>query len=105
MISDVHNTGSSETGDPFWFVLSSETLSCYKAPNESEQVFEIPLNGIEFRDTGESNNHVITLFHSDGQNVHPNYKELELSCKSSGKFHAWRDSFLQAISSKENVSF
>ena len=83
-------------------------LTCYKnaAENETEMLFTVPLDGLKLRDPEESSTkNVIVLYNPNGQNVHPEYNELELLCKSAGKFNSWKELFTKALSSDESVSF
>lgn len=99
------------SGDPsnsFWFILTSKTLTCYKssAENENEKLLMISLDGLKLRNSEEnSTKNVIVLFNPSGQNVHPDYKELELLYKSAGEFDTWKESFSKALNGDEIVSF
>lgn len=93
-----------DPSDSFWFVLTPKTLTCYKsaAENEDEKLLSIPLDGLKMR---QSDGNVITLYNPSGQDVHPDYKELELLCKSTGKLNSWLQSFSKALNKDESVSF
>lgn len=99
---------SGESSDPFHFVLTPKTLTCYKAApgGENEKLFMIPLDGLKLRNSKENlETHVVALFNPNGQNVHPDYKELELLCNSADECISWMKSFSKALTNQKNVCF
>lgn len=103
-----HKNFAADASDSLWFVLTPKTLTCYKtvSENEDEKLLMIPLDGLKLRNSEDnSTKNVIALFHPSGQNVHPDYTELELLCKSAGKFNSWKESFTKALNSDEIVRF
>lgn len=66
----------------------------------------IPLDGLKLRNSEDTAKKlVIALFNPSGQNVHPDYKELELLCKNSDEYNLWVESFSNVLNNNENVSF
>lgn len=66
----------------------------------------IPLDGLKLRNSEDkAKKHVIALFNPSGQNVHPDYKELELLCKNSDEYSSWMESFSEALNNNKNVIF
>lgn len=87
-------------------MLTSKTLTCYEntAEDINDKLWMIPLNGLELRSSEEKL--VITLFNPNGQNVHPDYKELELLCESAVEFDSWTAAFSNALKNHhKSVSF
>lgn len=84
---------------PYWFVLTSESISWYKDEDEKEKKFMLPLDGLKLRDIEQgfmSRKHTFALFNPDGRNVYKDYKQLELSCESVDDVDSWKASFLRA---------
>lgn len=89
-------TGGSK---PYWFVLTSESVSWYKDEDEREKKFMLPLDGLKLRDIEQgfmSRRHTFALFNPDGRNVYKDYKQLELACESVDEVDSWKASFLRA---------
>ncbi|KAJ8979051.1 hypothetical protein NQ317_010302 [Molorchus minor] len=75
----------------FWFVLTSESLSWYREPDEREIQYILPLRLELCRgDLG------FALFYPSGANVYKDYKQLELSCETLDDVDSWKASFLRA---------
>lgn len=58
---------------PYWFVLTSESISWYKDEDEREKKFMLPLDGLKLRDVEQSfmsRKHTFALFNPDGRNVY-----------------------------------
>lgn len=93
---------------PYWFVLTSESVSWYKDEDEREKKFMLPLDGLKLRDIEQSfmsRRHTFALFNPDGRNVYKDYKQLELSCETADEVDSWKASFLRAgvYPEKENA--
>lgn len=96
LFSNFLNAGGSR---PYWFVLTSESMSWYKDEDEKEKKFMLPLDGLKLRDIEQSfmsRKHTFALFNPDGRNVYKDYKQLELSCESVDDVDSWKASFLRA---------
>nr|NP_001259588.1 shibire, isoform N [Drosophila melanogaster]AGB95430.1 shibire, isoform N [Drosophila melanogaster] len=92
------STGGSR---PYWFVLTSESISWYKDEDEKEKKFMLPLDGLKLRDIEQgfmsmSRRVTFALFSPDGRNVYKDYKQLELSCETVEDVESWKASFLRA---------
>ncbi|KAL7036044.1 hypothetical protein ACKWTF_008670 [Chironomus riparius] len=84
---------------PYWFVLTSESISWYKDEDEKEKKFMLPLDGLKLRDIEQgfmSRRHTFALFNPEGRNVYKDLKTLELSCESTDDVDSWKASFLRA---------
>ncbi|XP_046801889.1 dynamin-like [Lucilia cuprina] len=86
---------------PYWFVLTSESISWYKDEDEKEKKFMLPLDGLKLRDIEQgfmsmSRRVTFALFSPDGRNVYKDYKQLELSCETVEDVESWKASFLRA---------
>ncbi|XP_055304308.1 dynamin isoform X8 [Sitodiplosis mosellana] len=96
----IQNLGIMKGGSrPYWFVLTSESISWYKDEDEKEKKFMLPLDGLKLRDIEQgfmSRKHTFALFNPDGRNVYKDYKQLELSCESVDDVDSWKASFLRA---------
>lgn len=95
-LSRAFDTGGSR---PYWFVLTSESISWYKDEEEREKKFMLPLDGLKLRDIEQgfmSRKHTFALFNPDGRNIYKDYKSLELSCDSVDDVDSWKASFLRA---------
>ncbi|CAD7086702.1 unnamed protein product [Hermetia illucens] len=96
----IQNLGIMKGGSrPYWFVLTSESISWYKDEDEKEKKFMLPLDGLKLRDIEQgfmSRRHTFALFSPDGRNVYKDYKQLELSCESVDEVDSWKASFLRA---------
>ncbi|XP_033239218.1 dynamin isoform X8 [Drosophila pseudoobscura] len=74
----IQNLGIMKGGSrPYWFVLTSESISWYKDEDEKEKKFMLPLDGLKLRDIEQgfmsmSRRVTFALFSPDGRNV---YKE------------------------------
>ena len=60
---------------PYWFVLTSESISWYKDEDEKEKKFMLPLDGLKLRDIEQgfmsmSRRVTFALFSPDGRNVY-----------------------------------
>lgn len=58
---------------PYWFVLTSESISWYKDEDEKEKKFMLPLDGLKLRDIEQgfmSRRHTFALFNPEGRNVY-----------------------------------
>lgn len=60
---------------PYWFVLTSESISWYKDEDEREKKFMLPLDGLKLRDIEQgfmsmSRRVTFALFSPDGRNVY-----------------------------------
>lgn len=90
-------------------MLTSKTLTCYEntAEDKNDNLWVIPLNGLKLHNPKEhSTKLVIALFNPNGQNVHPDYKELELLCVNANEFDSWKASFSNALNNNhKSVSF
>uniref|UniRef100_A0A1A9USZ7 dynamin GTPase n=1 Tax=Glossina austeni TaxID=7395 RepID=A0A1A9USZ7_GLOAU len=81
---------------PYWFVLTSESISWYKDEDEKEKKYMLPLDGLKLRDIEQgfmSRRVTFALFSPDGRN---DYKQLELSCETVEEVESWKASFLRA---------
>ncbi|XP_055691933.1 dynamin isoform X3 [Lutzomyia longipalpis] len=96
----IQNLGIMKGGSrPYWFVLTSESISWYKDEDEKEKKFMLPLDGLKLRDIEQgfmSRRHTFALFNPEGRNVYKDYKQLELSCESVDDVDSWKASFLRA---------
>uniref|UniRef100_A0A2M3Z3A4 Dynamin n=1 Tax=Anopheles braziliensis TaxID=58242 RepID=A0A2M3Z3A4_9DIPT len=96
----IQNLGIMKGGSrPYWFVLTSESISWFKDEDEKEKKFMLPLDGLKLRDIEQgfmSRRHTFALFNPDGRNVYKDYKQLELSCESTDDVDSWKASFLRA---------
>ncbi|XP_070500020.1 dynamin isoform X6 [Chironomus tepperi] len=84
---------------PYWFVLTSESISWFKDEDEKEKKFMLPLDGLKLRDIEQgfmSRRHTFALFNPEGRNVYKDLKTLELSCESTDDVDSWKASFLRA---------
>ncbi|XP_063696487.1 dynamin isoform X4 [Culicoides brevitarsis] len=105
----IQNLGIMKGGSkPYWFVLTSESVSWYKDEDEREKKFMLPLDGLKLRDIEQSfmsRRHTFALFNPDGRNVYKDYKQLELSCETADEVDSWKASFLRAgvYPEKENA--
>lgn len=66
---------------PYWFVLTSESISWYKDEDEKEKKFMLPLDGLKLRDIEQgfmsmSRRVTFALFSPDGRNVYKVIKEF-----------------------------
>lgn len=58
---------------PYWFVLTSESISWYKDEDEKEKKFMLPLDGLKLRDIEQgfmSRRHTFALFNPEGRNIY-----------------------------------
>ncbi|XP_059608848.1 dynamin isoform X2 [Phlebotomus argentipes] len=96
----IQNLGIMKGGSrPYWFVLTSESISWFKDEDEKEKKYMLPLDGLKLRDIEQgfmSRRHTFALFNPDGRNVYKDYKQLELSCESVDDVDSWKASFLRA---------
>uniref|UniRef100_A0A1L8DW16 Dynamin n=1 Tax=Nyssomyia neivai TaxID=330878 RepID=A0A1L8DW16_9DIPT len=96
----IQNLGIMKGGSrPYWFVLTSESISWYKDEDEKEKKFMLPLDSLKLRDIEQgfmSRRHTFALFNPEGRNVYKDYKQLELSCESVDDVDSWKASFLRA---------
>ncbi|XP_021708051.1 dynamin isoform X1 [Aedes aegypti] len=96
----IQNLGIMKGGSrPYWFVLTSESISWFKDEDEKEKKYMLPLDGLKLRDIEQgfmSRRHTFALFNPDGRNVYKDYKQLELSCESTDDVDSWKASFLRA---------
>ncbi|XP_055914919.1 dynamin isoform X2 [Eupeodes corollae] len=96
----IQNLGIMKGGSrPYWFVLTSESISWFKDEDEKEKKFMLPLDGLKLRDIEQgfmSRRHTFALFSPDGRNVYKDYKQLELSCENVDEVDSWKASFLRA---------
>ncbi|XP_055550262.1 dynamin isoform X1 [Wyeomyia smithii] len=96
----IQNLGIMKGGSrPYWFVLTSESISWYKDEDEKEKKYMLPLDGLKLRDIEQgfmSRRHTFALFNPEGRNVYKDYKQLELSCESTDDVDSWKASFLRA---------
>lgn len=96
----IQNLGIMKGGSrPYWFVLTSESISWYKDEDEKEKKYMLPLDGLKLRDIEQSfmsRRHTFALFNPDGRNIYKDYKQLELSCESTDDVDSWKASFLRA---------
>ncbi|XP_054729697.1 dynamin isoform X5 [Anastrepha obliqua] len=98
----IQNLGIMKGGSrPYWFVLTSESISWYKDEDEKEKKFMLPLDGLKLRDIEQgfmsmSRRVTFALFSPDGRNVYKDYKQLELSCENVEDVESWKASFLRA---------
>lgn len=84
---------------PYWFVLTSESISWFKEEDEKEKKYMLPLDGLKLRDIEQgfmSRRHTFALFNPEGRNVYKDYKQLELSCENVDEVDSWKASFLRA---------
>lgn len=70
----IQNLGIMKGGSrPYWFVLTSESISWFKDEDEKEKKFMLPLDGLKLRDIEQgfmSRRHTFGLFNPDGRNVY-----------------------------------
>lgn len=96
----IQNLGIMKGGSrPYWFVLTSESISWYKDEDEKEKKYMLPLDCLKLRDIEQgfmSRRHTFALFNPEGRNVYKDYKQLELSCESTDDVDSWKASFLRA---------
>lgn len=96
----IQNLGIMKGGSrPYWFVLTSESISWYKDEDEKEKKYMLPLDGLKLKDIEQgfmSRRHTFALFNPEGRNVYKDYKQLELSCESTDDVDSWKASFLRA---------
>uniref|UniRef100_U5EZL6 Dynamin n=1 Tax=Corethrella appendiculata TaxID=1370023 RepID=U5EZL6_9DIPT len=96
----IQNLGIMKGGSrPYWFVLTSESISWYKDEDEREKKYMLPLDGLKLRDIEQgfmSRRHTFALFNPEGRNIYKDYKQLELSCESTDDVDSWKASFLRA---------
>ncbi|KAL9880413.1 dynamin-1 shibire isoform 4-T8 [Glossina fuscipes fuscipes] len=96
----IQNLGIMKGGSrPYWFVLTSESISWYKDEDEKEKKYMLPLDGLKLRDIEQgfmSRRVTFALFSPDGRNVYKDYKQLELSCETVEEVESWKASFLRA---------
>ncbi|XP_065089143.1 dynamin isoform X3 [Ochlerotatus camptorhynchus] len=96
----IQNLGIMKGGSrPYWFVLTSESISWFKDEDEKEKKYMLPLDGLKLRDIEQgfmSRRHTFALFNPEGRNVYKDYKQLELSCESTDDVDSWKASFLRA---------
>ncbi|GAB0090122.1 Dynamin [Sergentomyia squamirostris] len=96
----IQNLGIMKGGSrPYWFVLTSESISWYKDEDEKEKKYMLPLDGLKLRDIEQgfmSRRHTFALFNPEGRNVYKDYKQLELSSESVDDVDSWKASFLRA---------
>jgi dynamin 1/3 len=84
---------------PYWFVLSSESVSWFKDEDEKEKQYMLHLDGLRIRDTEQkmlSRRSSFTLFHPQGRNVYKDNRQLELGCETAEEVESWKASFLRA---------
>lgn len=84
---------------PYWFVLTSESISWFKDEDEKEKKFMLPLDGLKLRDIEQgfmSRRHTFALFNPEGRNIYKDLKGLELTCESTDEIDSWKASFLRA---------
>lgn len=75
----MRDVGSSR---PYWFVLTSESISWYKDEDEKEKKFMLPLDCLKLRDIEQgfmSRRHTFALFNPEGRNI---YKVSKLNYKN-----------------------
>ena len=96
----IHNLGIIRGGSKdYWFVLTAESLSWYKDPEEKDKKFMLPIDGLKIRDVEAgfmSRRNTFSLFYSDQKNIYKDFKHLELSCESQEEVDSWKASFLRA---------
>ncbi|XP_037036296.1 dynamin isoform X2 [Bradysia coprophila] len=96
----IQNLGIMKGGSrPYWFVLTSESISWFKEEDEKEKKYMLPLDGLKLRDIEQgfmSRRHTFALFNPEGRNVYKDYKQLELSCENVDEVDSWKASFLRA---------
>ncbi|XP_013115100.1 dynamin isoform X1 [Stomoxys calcitrans] len=98
----IQNLGIMKGGSrPYWFVLTSESISWYKDEDEKEKKYMLPLDGLKLRDIEQgfmsmSRRVTFALFSPDGRNLYKDYKQLELSCETVEDVESWKASFLRA---------
>ncbi|XP_051864487.1 dynamin isoform X3 [Drosophila sulfurigaster albostrigata] len=77
----IQNLGIMKGGSrPYWFVLTSESISWYKDEDEKEKKFMLPLDGLKLRDIEQgfmsmSRRVTFALFSPDGRNVYKSANE------------------------------
>ncbi|XP_033239219.1 dynamin isoform X9 [Drosophila pseudoobscura] len=77
----IQNLGIMKGGSrPYWFVLTSESISWYKDEDEKEKKFMLPLDGLKLRDIEQgfmsmSRRVTFALFSPDGRNVYKSTSE------------------------------
>uniref|UniRef100_A0A8D8E749 Dynamin n=4 Tax=Culex pipiens TaxID=7175 RepID=A0A8D8E749_CULPI len=96
----IQNLGIMKGGSrPYWFVLTSESISWFKDEDEKEKKYMLPVDCLKLRDIEQSfmsRRHTFALFNPDGRNIYKDYKQLELSCESTDDVDSWKASFLRA---------
>ncbi|XP_031621780.1 dynamin-like [Contarinia nasturtii] len=98
----IENLGNSRS---YWFVLTLKTLSWYEKEDEKDQIFTLPLNGLQLYEVAQnpqSQKHVIALFYPDGRNVYQNQKQLKLSSENDDDINTWKQFFSRSFISETN---
>lgn len=95
-----------ETGNSFWFVLKSKTLSCQDYKNGHENKFTMQLNGIKVREIQHDpvlKKYIITLYKPNG-NVYGNALQLDLSSEDENYIKSWASDLDKVFNKVETVS-
>ncbi|XP_033239217.1 dynamin isoform X7 [Drosophila pseudoobscura] len=85
----IQNLGIMKGGSrPYWFVLTSESISWYKDEDEKEKKFMLPLDGLKLRDIEQgfmsmSRRVTFALFSPDGRNVYKEGQEQKSTSEES----------------------
>jgi hypothetical protein len=93
---------------PYWFVLTSESISWYKDEDEKEKKFMLPLDSLKLRDIEQgfmSRRHTFALFNSEGRNIYK-VSRREGLVESWRRFHGTLDCSvaLSAIFQRQTVN-
>lgn len=95
-----------ETGNSFWFVLKSKTLSCQDYKNGHENKFTISSDFIKARQIRQkqfSNKYYITLYNPNGY-VYGNALQLDLSSEDENYIKSWASDLDKVFNKVETVS-
>lgn len=97
---------SVNTGNSFWFILKSDTLSCHDYKNGNKMLFTMPLNNINVVDIkyeSKPNKYIIALNKSNGH-VFNNSERLELSSENVDIINAWKEALAKVLNKDKDVS-
>ena len=84
---------------PYWFVLTSESLSWYTKPDQREMKYRVSLENLRTKDIDLgyfSKKHGFCIFNSTGENVFKEHERLDLSCETEDEKEDWKASLLRA---------
>ena len=84
---------------PYWFVLTSESLSWYTKPDQKEMKYRVSLENLRTKDIDMgyfSKKYGFCIFNSSGENVFKEHERLDLSCETEDEKEDWKASLLRA---------